>query len=171
MSMRTLEPETWPNDSREAGENAQGKSSLFVSKLCHREALLVNALLASTFSNLKTPAGWHHPLLPSPAPLTHRLSAPRLQWPCMSHSERCFCPQGILEFPSHRGLWGVEDLYPQGQSCLQKEKKLLRHVTKTRIAFCPTVTYIGVLQAVQDLIASLPEPGGRRANGLPKARV
>lgn len=68
---------------------------------------------------------------PTLVPFTHQLSAPRLQWPCRPHSERCFCPQGTLKSPSHRGLWGMEDLYPQGQSCLQKDKKLLRHGTKT----------------------------------------
>lgn len=54
----------------------------------------------------------------------------------------------------------MEDLRPQRQSCLQKEKKLLRHVTKTRIAFSLPVIHSEVLQENQELLMStwLPVP-------------
>ena len=52
----------------------------------------------------------------------------------------------------------MEDLYPQGQSCLQKEKKLLRPINTTRVTSSPPGTCTAVLQAVQELLPLLPGP-------------
>lgn len=52
----------------------------------------------------------------------------------------------------------MEGLYPQGQSYLQEENKLFRHVIKTRIIFSSPVICCAVLE-IWELLKLLPIPG------------
>jgi hypothetical protein len=66
----------------------------------------------------------------------------------------------------------MEDQYPQGQSCLQKKRKLLRHVSKTSITFFPPV--IGVPLEIQEPLMLPPmlrqEAATVRVNSSPEVR-